>query len=98
MRDNNRTVKIELLSQWKLEAEFRNFKKRKNHISQHCLVVPDWGLARAFDAWSQMGFAISANEVDETGGVLTNESSRLAGPLNGSREKRRQGNGREERV
>ena len=26
MRDNNqRTVKIELLSQWKLEAEFRNF-------------------------------------------------------------------------
>ena len=24
MRDNQRTVKIELLSQWKLEAEFRN--------------------------------------------------------------------------
>ena len=25
MRDKQRTVKIELLSQWKLEAEFRNF-------------------------------------------------------------------------
>ena len=25
MRDNQQTVKIELLSQWKLEAEFRNF-------------------------------------------------------------------------
>ena len=24
MRDNERTLKIELLSQWKLEAEFRN--------------------------------------------------------------------------
>ena len=32
MRDNNqRTVKIELLSQWKLEAEFRKYKYKHKH-------------------------------------------------------------------
>ena len=28
-RTTKRTLKIELLSQWKLEAEFRNFEERK---------------------------------------------------------------------
>ena len=39
-RTNNQTVKIELLSQWKLEAEFRNnrisftVKRQKHHQRQ----------------------------------------------------------------
>ena len=28
MRDNEQTLKIELLSQWKLEAEFRNISRQ----------------------------------------------------------------------
>ena len=34
-RTNEQTLKIELLSQWKLEAEFRNFSFRLANISNH---------------------------------------------------------------
>ena len=39
MRDN-RKVKIELLSQWKLEAEFRNFVTHRGFSSIEYLIKP----------------------------------------------------------
>ena len=49
MRDNNnnkQTVKIELLSQWKLEAEFRNFLDfaKNDYYSITQGPYGDWGL------------------------------------------------------
>ena len=37
MRDNKQTLKIELLSQWKLEAEFRNLCRDINWV---LVIVP----------------------------------------------------------
>ena len=39
MRDDNQTVKIELLSQWKLEAEFRNFTHSVGLIYKHITAI-----------------------------------------------------------
>ena len=39
MRDNNKqTVKIELLSQWKLEAEFRNMESKSIKLVKLCII------------------------------------------------------------
>ena len=49
MRDDNEQVKIELLSQWKLEAESRNFPLPTNHTSGIRALRVSWEYVRGWE-------------------------------------------------